>query len=251
MKKTQPEFYKEAFNCPHIMCGVYATMKWTILSDYETFKNLELSKSSTTSQEDEIGMLLGKTASETKTYSAKCSHCGLSTIWVQQNNKNLKSLSVGQPTMIYPKSITSSHRPHPDMPENIRKDYLEAAKIRDDSPRGAAALLRLCTQKLCNHLGKEGKIDKMIGELVSEGLPVKVQQSLDLLRITGNNAVHPGELNEEDIDNIADNLFQLPNIIVEELITRPEKIKNMFNETITEGQKEHIEKRDTKSTNKI
>jgi hypothetical protein len=84
---------------------------------------------------------------------------------------------------------------NPDLPEDIRGDYLEAQAIVGRSPRGAAALLRLCIQKLCKHLGEEGEhLWTDIGNLVRKGLPPAVQEALDAVRVIGNEAVHPGQM---------------------------------------------------------
>jgi hypothetical protein len=37
-----------------------------------------------------------------------------------------------------------------------------------------------------------------IGELVKAGLPLEIQQSLDIVRVVGNNQVHPGILDVRD-----------------------------------------------------
>ncbi|WP_415663473.1 DUF4145 domain-containing protein [Vibrio taketomensis] len=42
-----------------------------------------------------------------------------------------------------------------------------------------------------------------IKELVSEGLSPKIQQALDSLRVVGNNAVHPGQINIDDNAEVA------------------------------------------------
>lgn len=145
--------------------------------------------------------------------------------------------------MIYPESATAP-LPHLDMPEHISQDYCEARSIVNRSPRGAAALLRLALQKLCEHLGETSKnINTDIGALVRKGLPVEIQQALDVVRVVGNNAVHPGELSDDDIASVATVLFELVNAIVEDRIARPKKLASLF-AGLPEGAREAIAKRD-------
>ena len=116
--------------------------------------------------------------------------------------------------------------------------------IVDVSPRGAAALLRLCIQKLCKQLGEPGKnINDDIKSLVSKGLDPRVQQMMDALRIFGNNAVHPGEIDLRDDRELADKLFLLVNMIAEIMITQPKAISEIYSR-IGPNQLAAIEKRD-------
>ena len=145
--------------------------------------------------------------------------------------------------MVYPNIIVVDE-PNEDLPEDIKSDYLEAASILCESPRGAAALLRLCIQKLCKHLGKKGKnLNDDIGELVKDGLSEKVQKAMDLLRVTGDNSVHPGELDMTDNTEIATSLFGLVNFIAEKMITEPKEVDLFYEKVMPQSAKDAVEKR--------
>ncbi len=133
---------------------------------------------------------------------------------------------------------------HHDMPEDCKSDYEEARDIVGRSPRGAVALLRLCLEKLLKHLGQEGmSINDAIKALVADGLSPRIQQALDICRVVGNNAVHPGELNIQDTPEIAHQLFQMINFIVEDRITRPKEVQALFDQ-LPKGAVDAIAKRD-------
>src|SRR3989344_5602104 len=123
-----------------------------------------------------------------------CQHCGKKIIWLDNE-------------IVYPKKMVVD-LPNDDLSDEIKKDYLESAIIFNDSVRSSAALLRLALQKLCKQLGEKGdNINADIKNLVKKGLNSQIQQSLDILRITGNNAVHPGEINVEERPELVLKLF--------------------------------------------
>lgn len=68
---------------------------------------------------------------------------------------------------------------------------------------------------------------------------------LDVVRVIGNNAVHPGELDIRDDPEIAGKLFKLVNMVVDAMISRPKSIEDLYNDL---GPKMHsaIERRDGK-----
>ncbi|KIF50328.1 hypothetical protein M445_00400 [Vibrio owensii 47666-1] len=204
----QPFLDKEGFTCPH--CGAYSAMGWEWLRNH--YDSLPLKR-------------------------ASCHKCKQFSIW---------RVSDGESRMVDP-IIVSAPLPSEDLPESCRKDYQEAREIADKSPRGAAALLRLCIQKLCKELGGKGKnINDDIAVLVKNGLPVKIQQALDVVRVVGNNAVHPGEISLEDHPQVVTALFNLINMIVDNQITQPKQVAELF-AFLPEGAKSAVEKRDTKA----
>ncbi|MBY3067067.1 DUF4145 domain-containing protein [Rhizobium laguerreae] len=119
--------------------------------------------------------------------------------------------------------------PNADLPEDILRDYREASTILDLSPRGAAALMRLCIQKLCKHLGQPGEnINADIKALVADGLDIRVQKALDAVRVIGNNAVHPGSMDLRDDRPTAESLFRLLNLIAEKTISEPKHVDEVY-----------------------
>lgn len=137
--------------------------------------------------------------------------------------------------------------PNADLPEDIARDFEEARSIVNASPRGAAALLRLSVQKLCAHLGERGKnIDDDIASLVGKGLDPLVQQSLDIVRVVGNDAVHPGTVDLRDDQDSALRLFDLLNAIAQQMISHPKTVRAMY-EKLPEGKRKAIEDRNDKA----
>jgi hypothetical protein len=119
--------------------------------------------------------------------------------------------------------------PNPDLPDEIKTDYQEAKAIVSKSARGAAALLRLAIQKLCKELGEPGKnINDDIASLVRKGLPIRIQQALDIVRVIGNEAVHPGQMDVSDNPAIAVSLFRLVNLIAQHMISEPKAIAELY-----------------------
>ena len=164
---------------------------------------------------------------------SSCYNCEEIAIWIYDR-------------LVWPLAGTAPS-PNPDMPEEVRTDYEEASAILDPSPRGAAALLRLGIQKLCRHLGEPGKnINDDIAALVKKGLDTRVQQALDVVRVIGNNAVHPGQIDLKDDRATAENLFGLLNLITEIMITQPKHVASMFG-SLPESARKAIEKRDGKT----
>lgn len=225
MKFVPPSISETAFNCPH--CGALAKQYWhsvradsleeknpipvvfTEGTDFnQKFKDIknDAARANVIEWAEELasGRPIYKSGEGGShffyniynLFISRCFNCDGLSIWI--HNK-----------LVYP---TKGEAPpaNPDMSPNIRRDYEEASAILDHSPRGAAALLRLSIQKLCIELGQPGKnINDDIKALVEAGLSQRVQMALDALRVIGNNAVHPGQIDLWDDRATAESLFRL------------------------------------------
>lgn len=187
-----------------------------------------------------------------------CHSCHYESVWLTRkfdkflprNMKNDKGESFYKSfefeKLLYPFTYNESPEPNKDMPADIIEIYNEASLILKYSPRASAALARLSIEKLVNHLGAEGNdLNEKIGNLSKNGLGDDVIQMLDIIRIYGNNAVHPGVIEIDDDKNTAILLLEYINLIVRDTITRKNELKKMYDK-IPEGRRKAIEKRDTK-----
>jgi Domain of unknown function (DUF4145) len=200
-----PQKAASAFNCP--FCNAYANQEWSagcrVIYDHSFVQGIEF---------------------------CECKHCHRFSIWFQG-------------AMIYP-DLSQAPMANPDLPDEIKADYEEARSIINRSPRGAAALLRLCIQKLCAYLGEPGKnVNDDIAALVKKGLNPRIQKSLDIVRVIGNEAVHPGTIDLRDNPEIAVHLCKLLNLIADAMLTQPKEIESLY-DVLPADKREQIDKRD-------
>lgn len=239
-----PAIKKTAFCCPH--CNAFTTQFWSMLYEEQypesgripnipgpSFKkNLENDiKINAEVREHLLEWLDKMTAGkpfleveENSCYSkqrlmnlniSQCYNCKEITVWVHDQ-------------IVYP-STKVEILPNQDLPPHIKRLFEEAREIVGLSPKGAAALLRLSIQHLCKKLGASGKdIDQNIGSLVSKGLNPIVQKALDVVRVVGNEAVHPGKIDLDDNRDTALQLFNLVNLIADQMITHPKQVKELY-----------------------
>ena len=216
-----PTLGKTEYHCPH--CNVYARQLYAHLQSITSY-----SWRSVVDDKAKFHEALHKDWVVTK-----YEHCSKIAVWRGAG-------------MIFPRKTTVA-LPNPDLHDDIKSDYLEASSVLADSPRAAAALLRLALQKLCKQLGEKGQsINDDIKSLVAKGLNPLVQKSLDALRITGNNAVHPGEINLTEDPSRVVKLFELINFIANKMITEPKEIEGFYSQ-LPEGALDAVKRRDNPS----
>lgn len=169
-------------------------------------------------------------------FVSECFNCSEFSVWVHDQ-------------LIYP-NIKIEILPNQDTPAHIKFLFEEAREIVAASPKGAAAILRLSIQHLCKELGESGQnIDNDIASLVSKGLNPLVQQALDVVRVIGNEAVHPGEINLDDNRETAYQLFSIFNLIVNQMISHPKQVKEIYG-SLPENKLKGIEQRNIKAIEK-
>lgn len=229
METQNPSIDKPSFRCPH--CNTYSLMDWFWLKPQSLTKHEVL----------------------TDARMASCHCCGKRSYWlatvVDGKSHDIQKIACNG-VMLFPDAGVAP-TPAEDMPEDVKKDYLEASTIHSRSLRASAALLRLALQKLMVHLGQKGKnINQDIRALSAEDkLPLSIIKLADTVRLTGNNAVHPGVMSEMDFDNVASQMFQLINLIVRKAITEPREIEELYLAT-PEKARIAAEKEDSKAKQK-
>ena len=263
--KSVPAAINEtAFDCPH--CGAYTTQFWYALNAKQLDENRPtpliptedatketLSRSIFTAEQrenvlrwfkkmDSRIVWMNPDGKDSATahgrpvlnlHVSRCYACGKFSVWVHSR-------------LVDP-AARPAVQPNADLPDDIATDFNEAASIVNASPRAAAALLRLCVQKLCIHLGGRGnKIDDDIAVLVANGLLPRVQQSLDIVRVIGNEAVHPGTIDLRDDPTTAFLLFGLVNAIADQMISQPKAVEQLYAK-LPQAKREAIEERDGKN----
>jgi hypothetical protein len=256
-KYVSPSVKLTAFCCPH--CQVLTTQHWyqahaeplrgklpfVISAEEAKERERHLSKIEEKGNREKAQRWLQHMVAQQPflhATSASIDHY-LYNIWIS-DCYDCKKLSIWLcDALLWPRQTTAPLM-HPDLPEALIGDYQEASDILEFSPRGSAALLRLLIEKLCESLGEiEGKLDNKIASLVRKGLDPRAQKALDLVRVIGNNAVHPGQIDLIDDRPTAEKLFGLVNLIVDLTITQPKQLDEMFGK-LPDGARKAIERRD-------
>lgn len=228
---------KDAFNCPS--CGAYAHQKWhrTEIREMSWESIDESSPVLDALQQLTIG-LRALTDQEAATWVSvvngvsfsKCDRCKEPAIWLGGR-------------LLWP-SEGLAPPPNSDLPKDALQYYNEANAIARASPRAAAVLVRLAIEALCNTLVPEKRsLNAAIRALVDRGLSKRTQQALDVVRVVGNNAAHPGQIDLNDDLETVEALFRLANLIADEVISRTKEVDTMY-DALPAGIRERIAKSD-------
>ncbi|WP_257933328.1 DUF4145 domain-containing protein [Campylobacter lari] len=212
-KYIKPFFKGKAFNCPH--CRAYSSMQW----------NNFLGR-------DILNSIIIKQVEGYSFFESTCYLCKRSVIWYLKDEN---------PKIFFPREVAIP--PEENMPENVKEIYEEASLVLGDSPRASCALLRLALQELMKYLKeniqiynglKNRNINEDIKEIINIGnfyqeQKESLEEAMNSIRLIGNKASHPSELDINDNSEIANILFEMINFIVGEIITKPKEREERLN----------------------
>lgn len=265
-KYVAPSVCETAFNCPH--CGALAMQSW--YSGHVKLVTGDAKKPFLPSDDDieELKQSINDEATDAKTRAADFrlityfEKVKSGRYWFEKSDVdfcdtvanlyisrcyNCKEIALWRyDSMMWP-DAGDAPPPNNDLPDDVLREYEEASRILNLSPRGSAAFLRVAVQRLCKHLGAKGKnIDDDIAFLISKGLDEEIQQALDVVRVYGNDAVHPGQIDATDDRATAETLFSLVNVIADKMISQKRRIAEMYKSIPPEKMKA-IERRNNKA----
>lgn len=232
-----PEMGNDAFDCPYEDCHAFAHQTWRMMGGTTETLGRQVRGVLRRSEGKRKGSLMGEGVEFPMRgihgfVLSECSRCSRVSVWMGNR-------------IVWPR-VSQVQPPNPDLPEQVKEDFLEAGAIAQLSPRGAAALLRLAVQRLCQGLSEEKNLFDAIGDLVQRGLDPVIQQALDSVRVIGNDAVHPGQMDLQDDNETVASLFMLLNVIAEQMISRPKRVQEIFM-GLPEEKRRQIAQRDRKS----
>jgi len=123
-------------------------------------------------------------------YSSECPNCKRPIV--------VAKIEIGQKPPVYrlvhPFNVVRTVPP--EVPKEIREDFLEAAAVLPISEKASAALSRRCLQNLLTDRGyKEDNLNEQIKKALKD-LPPRIGENLDAVRVIGNFAAHPMKYKE-------------------------------------------------------
>jgi hypothetical protein len=219
---TPPRFREERFNCAH--CGALSHHDWVSLDwPREDDGNL-------------IGVMNRLTKLRDQLTASLCLSCERIAVWhrlevpsyVLNSPRGSRVVEGGPSRMIWPNSDGSVEPLADEAPDFVRELWDEARQVAALSPRSAAALLRLALQLLLDHLQPGHKtIDAAIAAAYANDTPGGIVMAMDYVRVTGNGAVHDGQVQMDEDPEVVPALFELLRYIVDDTLVKMAKANRL------------------------
>lgn len=222
-----PALNRNGFDCPR--CGVWAHQVWVNPTEF-----LNSNGGGTVSRPVNV---IPHTANQATSAPqsiwapseylriARCARCRGASVWVSDR-------------MVFP-SASPAPVAHPDMPDDARALYEEAASVFGVSRRAGAALARAALERLLRTAdpvpGRVTLADRI--DHVSNRVSTALDEMLAVVRHAGNQSLHVGDDADELLvlvldptdDEIAELIFIAINDVTDELVSKPKRMQGAFN----------------------
>ena len=238
-KHVSPTIDQLAFNCPH--CRALARQFWfSVHAD-----PLKADEKPIVANGETVAVLIGDAEEGEREREVKWAErmpSGRPSLKVHREfrNRDVQNISISYcfncneiclwvvDQMVWPRCATSPG-PKPHASTDVRRETEEASHTLDASPRGAAALLRLATEKLCKELGDSDESPRPeMAPLFQEEVDARVQKVLDAMRIIESNAISPDDVGVRSTGATAETLSGLVNLICEKMIIEPKHLQALY-----------------------
>src|SRR5262245_60548443 len=241
-KYISPAIDQLAFNCPH--CNALARQFWfsvhadppksdekPVVATAETVKTLTFSNGSIEEAERDRKLKWAERMATGRPFLevhrefrnrdvqnvsiSYCFTCNEMCLWVGDQLAWPRGAAGPEPNL----------RTSPEVPG----DHEKANQTLDASPRGAAVVLRLATEKLCNELGdcEQGPRPEIAPPLQEE-IDARVQKVLDAMRIIESDATPPDQTSVGDNRAKAETLSGLVNLMCEKMMVEPRHLQALY-----------------------
>jgi hypothetical protein len=240
--KNKPEIGRQAFECPH--CGAFSHQHWfrCFVENLAKEDKPEIAQETIRRILEEPQVLPAELRDKLAGYATKVVSNKVFFEDRKQRKPNVQAVNltisrcftceevavwVGD-QLVNPSRQTTIPA-HESLPKTVRVDYDEAARLVMISPRAASALLRGCIAKLIEEAGVQGDgLDGKIATLIARGFDPHFEQALQFVRMIGPQAVPPGSFSPRDDQKTALTLFELVNLLSDELISKPRRVSSLL-----------------------
>jgi hypothetical protein len=216
-----PALLRPRFICPR--CDAFAHQTWHLLVIPEEERGWAYLE---TNIQDSVPASRIIPNRQSSWNAAECASCRNWSIWYRNR-------------MVYPAGRVGAP-PHPEMPEPAKELYEEAAAVAGVSRRAGAAMARSAVERLVKLVDPEAPRKLKLAERIDRLKPkvsTPLAQLLDVVRVTGNSALHGSDDASEIVVVVLDDeegpaaltlLLEAANMLVDELIARPREAAELW-----------------------
>lgn len=227
-----------AFYCPR--CGVFAKQTWYPLQRryFDEAEGMEYYEEALDAQTVAFATMPATLLVKENLPTAPSRPPVERTDWAMAECGSCEEFSTWRGTrLMYPAGLNSAPPPSEDMPKTAKLLYVEAAEVVGISPRAGTALARATLEVLLKELDPTPARNLAARiERIEAAVSSSLAQMLTIIRHSGNMALHVREQDDDlmvlvldpEQEEIVSWFFVAINDLVDELITRPARVAELF-----------------------